>query len=176
MLALLFPLGARAAENARPPIANPALRDVLDALRAALPGKETVRAHWKAHVYDGPRRRGYDCVPTLQALGDLLEMSGAKKGRQQCSWNYGLQADWKSLTPLKHGEAPEGPAVDAIWARAQLHRQISDLRGCNAYVETLDWLLDRLPTRGVNSQVFCQSGSSYITVSFEFPALPDAGN
>ncbi len=162
----------------------------------ALAQVQTVKAVWKHYAYDGPRYRGWDCIASLNALDDLLWMMEARRKKSQCSWNWGLQAEWEALTPVKDqnsrsvarfldglerqggwlsglGEkwkdsgAPEEPA-EALWARANLQRSMNDTWACNIYANTLDYLLDRLPVRNVNQMVFCQTGTSFISLSFDY--------
>ena len=190
---LCSPLSA--AELNRAPFMTPAVSEAFQALQASIsrskavymsvPGAtvagldgvvkqgaatETVRAAWKRYYYDGPQRRHYDCWPALQALGAALDMTESRRGSSGCSGSRGLSADWLTLTPLKEGETPDGPVVEATWVRATMQTSLSDPRGCVAYADTLGYLLDRLPVRRVTQSVFCQQGSGYISVSFEYPA------
>ena len=173
------------------------MRKALLILLLAVPAaaQSPVKAVWKSYEYDGPRYRGYECVPSLHAVQDVLDLIRGRRRAAQCSWSMGVDARWEALAPAKpeslavarlvrslDGKAPwligldekwsEGaPAeVDAVWARGTIHRTISDLRDCNIYSETMDYLLERLPVRGVQQSVFCQPGSSWISVSFEFLA------
>jgi len=131
----------------------------------------TVRAVWRQSSYDGPRRR-YDCIPALHAVAAALDAVEAKSVSRGCSGSRGVFATWSALTPLKDGETPSGPVVEASWVRAQLQFSLSDPRGCSAFAETLEHMLDVLPVRNVNVSVFCQPGSSFISAGFDYPAAP----
>ena len=139
--------------------------------RSAVDGAQSVRAVWRSASYDGPSHRTYDCVPALNAVVAALDATESRPGQRGCSGSRGLFATWTALTPLKAGEAPSGDVVEATWARANLQYSMSDSRGCSAFVETLEYMLDRLPVRNVNESVFCQPGSSLIMVSFEYLTL-----
>ena len=181
LLLLVLPSFA-AAELGLPPLITPATQEALSTIQAsfprhaaisrqkAAPGTSTVRADWRRYSYAGPSRRYYECVPALQALNAALDMTQSRPGSSGCSGSRGLFADWRTLTPLKAGETPDGEAVEAVWVRATLQITLSDPRGCMAYAETLDYLFERLPVRSVSQTVFCQQGSGYISASFEYLA------
>ncbi len=185
LLLLALPSFA-AAEIGLPPLITPATQEALSAIRASFPrtakgvttvarqkaesGTATVRSDWRRYSYAGPSRRSYECVPALRALDAALDMTESRRGSSGCSGSRGLFADWRTLTPLKAGEAPDGEVVEAVWVRATVQITMSDPRGCVAYADTLDYLLDRLPVRGVSQTVFCQQGGGYISVSFEYLA------
>lgn len=137
---------------------------VVNAMPAASAKTGAAGAVWKRYVYDGPVYRRNDCIGALQAVDDLVTMTDSRRGQINCSWNYGLRADWETLTPAK-----EGP-VDAVWARATLQKSMGDLRACNVYVDTLDYMLHRLPVKNVTQNVYCNTGSSYISLSFDYLA------
>ncbi len=184
LLLLALPSFA-AAEPGLPALITPAVQEALAAIQSAFPrpmaggavtkqkaapGTATVRSDWRRYSYDGPSRRSYDCVPALQALNAALDMTESRRGSSGCSGGRGLFADWRTLTPLKEGETPDGAVVEAVWVRATVQITVSDPRGCVAYADTLDYLLERLPVRGVSQTVFCQQGSGYISASFEYLA------
>lgn len=180
LLLLLALPSLAAAEPGLPTFITPSVQDAVAAIqssfprpgavtrRQAAPGTATVRSEWRRYSYDGPGRRSYDCVPALQALDAALDMTESRRGSSGCSGSRGLFADWRTLTPLKEGETPDGAVVEAVWVRATMQITLSDPRGCMAYADTLDYLLDRLPVRGVSRTVFCQQGRGYISASFEY--------
>lgn len=182
LLLLLALPSVGAAEPGLAPFITPATQEALSAIRNSFPrharvsrqksepGTATVRSDWRRYSYAGPSRRYYDCVPALQALNAALDMTQSRPGSSGCSGSRGLFADWRTLTPLKAGETPDGEVVEAVWVRATVQITLSDSRGCMAYADTLDYLLERLPVRSVSQTVFCQQGSGYISASFEYLA------
>jgi len=180
LLLLLALPSLAAAEPGLPPFITPAVQEALTAIQAAFPrpgtvtkqraapGTATVRSEWRRYSYAGPSRRAYDCVPALQALDAALDMTESRRGASGCSGSRGLFADWRTLTPLKDGETPDGEVVEAVWVRATVQITLSDPRDCMAYADTLDYLLESLPVRGVSHAVFCQQGRGHISASFEY--------
>lgn len=128
-------------------------------------GAPAVRASWREGAYNGPPRR-YDCIPALNAVVAALDAVEAKSGARGCSGSRGVFASWSALTPAEDG------GVEAVWGRAQLQYTLSDPRGCSAFAETLEHMLDVLPVRNVNVSVFCQPGNSFISAGFDYLAVP----
>ena len=130
-----------------------------------------VKAVWRKQYYDGPRQR-YGCVTAMGAVRDAVDATNSREGVVRCSGRDGLRADWTALVPLKDGEQTNEPVVDAAWSRAGWQRTTSGGNDCNAYIETLEWMLDRLPVRNVTLNAFCQPGSSHISLNFEYLTAP----
>lgn len=139
------------------------------AMQPAAVSEGTIRATWKKHGMSGGPRRN-QCVSALYALDDVLNMTDARNVRKGCSWNNGLRADWESLTALKDGEQAD-EVVQAVWKTASMQRHMSG-GDCYGYMEALDRVLERVPVRKVQQSVFCDGGSGFISLSFEYLAEP----
>lgn len=164
------------------------------ALGAAAAETKPIKAEWKSYYYDGPNYRRYQCANAMSAVEEILSIIDARKVYTKCSWNYGLSADWEALTLVKEDPSAkaitaifsprvgpfrgldskwrelsgEGGVIEARWQTVSLQRRMSDLRACNTYVRVLDYLLDELPVRNISQTVFCNTGSSYIHVRFDY--------
>ena len=98
-------------------------------------------------------------------LGELLRKTGATDAQAELAR--------ASSAPLPE---PSGESIElaAVWMRAQLQRHMSGGGACNAYSDIYDALLARIPTREVQYTVFCNQGSGYIQLAFDYLAPQNA--
>jgi len=165
---------------------------ILTALFTILAGTATAsnspRAIWKTSYLDIGNIRGYSCSYAERAVLDILRITKARRIETRCYWNEGLAASWESLVPAPEtadrealarimGAALNAPVpaikggteeIGAVWLSVQIQRQMNDARACNIYSDAYDKVLRRITKRNLQYQIFCNSGSGYIYLSFDY--------
>lgn len=74
----------------------------------------------------------------------------------------------RPLAVTRRKAAPGSATVRSEWRRYSYDGPSQRSCDCFPALQALDYLLERLPVRGVSQSVFCQQGRGYISASFEY--------
>lgn len=122
------------------------------------------QAFSKRQQYSIPASGGYQCGILHDASNLVLDAVEARNLEFKCHY---YQPAWLSFNSLNEKIShPEEPSVPAVWVM----RRISLFRdgySCADLANWMDWLLDKVAVRNIQSYVFCDANGGSLQYQFE---------
>ncbi len=125
-----------------------------------------ILGYWKSHQFHLTSEFGQGCPSIYDAADSILPSVEAKSINVVCTSYHGADLSFSSLVATP--PSPHDQPVQAFWQSIRL-TLFRDSSRCTETAERIDWLLDQLTIRNIQSYVFCDSGGG--SLSYQFEAL-----